>query len=1166
MITVGGRGDLQLNGTAAGATFEPGELTNWELSREAGVGTVWYRWRSPEVGVVRVELSEPGEQLLVGVFAGSSVAHLKTIVSPARSGLWVGNWDPIEGGMDYYIAVMGAGEEATLGDFEARLTFEASSPWPNDAFADALPLAGPWCSAGGQNVLATLEPGEEQGLGDLGSTKSLWYSWVAPAAGVLHSFCGNSRSGKWFHATPFRGDSLTELSRLTSLPDGGFEVTAGERLWIRIASLSGDSSGGEFVLELLFEEAQVSAGNDDYVGRLAIGELPYLLEGGMADATVEAGEPVPDASIQRTVWWALIPAESGLLNVRARAEQFEPVVACYRGEAVTDLVSVERLEETRPSDPWVTFVVEAGIAYAVQLGAAEVGAGAYSLEVFVQGYGNDPFVGALLLEGDEPTFFGDNRYATLEEGEMLPAENSAGRTLWHAWVAPSNARVGMGARPSCAIAVYRGGDLPDLSLVASGASSVNWIASAGERYLLQVDSAEVAPGPFEMDSVVSPFTSVDNDSFYAAAPLRGCHRTLHGAAVGSATLEPGEPDPGLAGPAKSVWWRWQAPSHGTWTLLRPQGLPVDLHFRVYQGKALSELILRGGGVNLAQCPVQGGEIYHLAVIVEESVEGAAAFEQFLMSLAGPSVPVPGNLLANPSFEHADGFLWGWELKADGGWSGQRGAPGADGISSIVLAPGTWIRQEIETEMGGAYEMRLAISGGSGGAVASARVDWGDEGSALVAVPSDTTQCWNWFTLAFEAAQAQTHVTVMAEDYHLGLDALSAVRLTAPRIVRQPESRSAYVGGQAVFEVEVVGGGDLDFQWFFEDDPIQGERDQLLALGPVREDQAGRYRVEVRNSQGRVSSGVAVLTVEVPSQPVLLMQPWGGVFPLNAYHSLSVLAAGEEPLRYQWFHDGAAVLGAEARRLVFESLGADDTGRYQVRVSNARGQVWSLAVGLTVATEAPAGGCVLFDNGAFGSPPAPVFDVDGITRLSGADYVAQVYAGRTPESMVAGGHPRPFLAHTQAGLIDPDYVELPGIGIGELCFVQVRAWESSCGASYEEARASGGRYGRSIILEIASQGPMISCASLEGLESFRLEAGRPHFNVGRLVVDVGTGGEPSAVWLWGEPDSRYLLERAEGEWIWRPWQVVTNSSSGRLLLPEVSSSGESGSFIRARILD
>ena len=62
-------------------------------------------------------------------------------------------------------------------------------------------------------------------------------------------------------------------------------------------------------------------------------------------------------------------------------------------------------------------------------------------------------------------------------------------------------------------------------------------------------------------------------------------------------------------------------------------------------------------------------------------------------------------------------------------------------------------------------------------------------------------------------------------------------------------------------------------------------------------------------------GLSVLVVESPALPVLLLQPWGGSFPAGSYHALSVLAAGEEPLVYQWYHDEESVQAFFRARLL-----------------------------------------------------------------------------------------------------------------------------------------------------------------------------------------------------------------------------------------------------------
>ena len=94
-------------------------------------------------------------------------------------------------------------------------------------------------------------------------------------------------------------------------------------------------------------------------------------------------------------------------------------------------------------------------------------------------------------------------------------------------------------------------------------------------------------------------------------------------------------------------------------------------------------------------------------------------------------------------------------------------------------------------------------------------------------------------------------------------------------------------------------------------------------------------------------------------------------PAGARVSLSVTATGSRPLSYQWQHhgtnltDNARINGSQYASLSFLSLLTNDTGSYQVIVTNAYGSVTSAVAVLAIAVPplAPMGS-VGMTNGVF----------------------------------------------------------------------------------------------------------------------------------------------------------------------------------------------------------
>ena len=116
--------------------------------------------------------------------------------------------------------------------------------------------------------------------------------------------------------------------------------------------------------------------------------------------------------------------------------------------------------------------------------------------------------------------------------------------------------------------------------------------------------------------------------------------------------------------------------------------------------------------------------------------------------------------------------------------------------------------------------------------------------------------------------------------------------------------------------------------------------------------------------------------------------------------------------------------------------------------------------------------------------APVFDVDCVTRLAGAAYLAQVYAGLAPDSLRPVGIIQPFRTGTAAGYIHT-YAITVEAQHGTVVYAQLRAWEARAGRSYEAAVAAGGKYGFSNIVPIVAVMAPGTPNDPVGLQSFCL---------------------------------------------------------------------------------
>jgi hypothetical protein len=117
--------------------------------------------------------------------------------------------------------------------------------------------------------------------------------------------------------------------------------------------------------------------------------------------------------------------------------------------------------------------------------------------------------------------------------------------------------------------------------------------------------------------------------------------------------------------------------------------------------------------------------------------------------------------------------------------------------------------------------------------------------------------------------------------------------------------------------------------------------------------------------------------------------------------------------------------------------------------------------------------------------APVYDVDGTTKLDGGAFKAQLYWGTTADSLAAVGPILDFRAGAAAGYITSTTVTLEGVAGGTAGFVAMRAWATAAGASWDAAVASGSGWGTSSAIPITLAAAPTPPPGMVGLASFAL---------------------------------------------------------------------------------
>jgi uncharacterized protein (TIGR03382 family) len=125
--------------------------------------------------------------------------------------------------------------------------------------------------------------------------------------------------------------------------------------------------------------------------------------------------------------------------------------------------------------------------------------------------------------------------------------------------------------------------------------------------------------------------------------------------------------------------------------------------------------------------------------------------------------------------------------------------------------------------------------------------------------------------------------------------------------------------------------------------------------------------------------------------------------------------------------------------------------------------------------------------------APVFvgSVAGGVKADGPAYMVQLYAGATQTALTAVGSPLPFRTGAAAGNWFATAVTINSVdAVSKAAFVQVRAWATASGATYEAALASGTGFGTGNITSVTPTVAPAVPADLTGLQSFAISGTAP----------------------------------------------------------------------------
>ena len=83
---------------------------------------------------------------------------------------------------------------------------------------------------------------------------------------------------------------------------------------------------------------------------------------------------------------------------------------------------------------------------------------------------------------------------------------------------------------------------------------------------------------------------------------------------------------------------------------------------------------------------------------------------------------------------------------------------------------------------------------------------------------------------------------------------------------QPRHQEQKEGSRVKFECNISGETEVRYQWFKDDSKIQGQRNSSLVLDPVKVEDFGNYKCEVKYDDGNSEKCVTSLPAELDIVP------------------------------------------------------------------------------------------------------------------------------------------------------------------------------------------------------------------------------------------------------------------------------------------------------------
>jgi hypothetical protein len=523
----------------------------------------------------------PGQLAAIDFLAGDQI--LASVTAPPYRFLWT-NAPP--GGLQ--VAARG------------RLTGDETNPPVDRIFIGVAPSNDSFTmrqAISGTNVHLLGNTSFARALAGEPLASRAWFTWTAPWSGLLRLMPPTDQPCPYI--TVFTGSAAGELTTVAVNVDSwnlpaplAFLVRPGTTYHIAVGSIAGD---GDFDVHLDFQSAPA---NDDFAHRTLLAGSEAHLEGSLAVATVEPGEP-PYAYFygdqpRHSLWWTWVAPEGGtiyLTNLTSGSDAFwfHLDYGFYAGTSLSNLVLLTNINSSMPAPK---FRVEAGQSYHLAINAPTDDVDIFTARfVFVPAPANDQFAHREVVTGRQLSVLGSTLGATAEPGEPAHFFDPAQHSVWYSWTAPFSGIVYYQWHldyPLYYYAAYVGDRVNGLTLISRPPGIFGFSAVQNTTYSIAVDSMSQAPGTFEFSLLLRRDTPPPNDLFADRIQLHEGAASIQGWNH-YATREWQEPNHAGRWGGRSVWYAWIPPVSGPAAILvRADECPLLIG--VYEGTEMTNLI------------------------------------------------------------------------------------------------------------------------------------------------------------------------------------------------------------------------------------------------------------------------------------------------------------------------------------------------------------------------------------------------------------------------------------------------------------------------------------------------------------------------------------------------------------------------------------------------